>query len=188
MLDAERSRVFRQWFLLMATDPLLRPPNPRWQQRDCAGLVRFAVAEALRVHDESWRQANGFGGRKLPPELVLTDAEREALRGWRVPGQNEKSFFATASALVQQNTVLVGRDVLQARPGDLVFFDQGEDQHLMIWTGDGFAYHTGAESDRDKKIRFVPYTEMIQWKDARFWPVEENPNFAGVYRFSFLSY
>jgi uncharacterized protein YfaT (DUF1175 family) len=188
LLNAEQSRIFRQWFLLIVQDQLQRPPNPRWQHRDCAGLVRFAVAESLREHDMAWRQANGFTGRPLPPELVLDAKVRVALKGWRVPGQEEKSDFAAAAALVQNNTNLVGREVLQARPGDLVYFDQGEDQHVMIWTGSGFAYHTGAESDREKKIRYVPYTEMLKWKDARWWPVEDNPNFDGVYRFSFLSY
>ena len=52
-----------------------------------------------------------------------------------------------AIKLVQFNSRLVGRDLNQARPGDLMF-DQGDDQHLMIWMGRSIAYHTGSSTDR----------------------------------------
>lgn len=187
-LDAARSRIFREWFLLVIEDQLRRPPNPRWQHRDCAGLIRFAVAEAFRTHDERWKKANSMQAKVLPPELDLTMDEKNVLGKWEVPGADDRSAFVMAAALVQKNSVLVGRDVLQARAGDLVYFDQGEDQHVMVWTGKGFAYHTGAETDREKSIRYVPYQEMLKWKDSRWWPTEDNPNFIGVFRFSFLSY
>ncbi len=51
-----------------------------------------------------------------------------------------------AIKLVQFNSRLVGRDLNQARPGDLMFYDQGDDQHLMIWMGRSIAYHTGSST------------------------------------------
>ena len=47
-LNASQSLLFRRWFVLMVDAQLRRGPNPRWQQQDCAGLVRFAANEALK--------------------------------------------------------------------------------------------------------------------------------------------
>lgn len=188
-LNAADSRLFRQWFLLIVNEQAVKPPNPRWQQRDCAGLVRFAVDEALVAHDAGWLKSNGLIGRALPAEMDLATPVRQALSGWRLPGEGgAKSNFALAQPLMQENTILVGRDLTAARPGDLLFFDQGEDQHVMIWTGRSIAYHTGSEADRDRRIKVVDPKELYRWKDSRWWPTAANPNFAGVYRFSFLSH
>ena len=48
---------FRRWFAAIAEMQFYRL-NPLWteEQRDCAGLVRFACREALRRHDRIWFQ------------------------------------------------------------------------------------------------------------------------------------
>jgi len=159
-------------------------PTPRWQGRDCAGLVRFAVAEALRSHDLTWRRANGMGGR-LPPELELTAAQQDLRHSWRL-ADGRQSAYVGALELVQENTSFVSKDVNQAQPGDLLFFDQGDEQHLMIWTNWYVAYHKGSSDAHDNGLRAVAVKDLMAWRDTRWQPVADNPNFLGVYRLHFL--
>jgi len=88
---------------------------------------------------------------------------------------------------VQHNSRFVSRDVNQALPGDLLFFDQGDDQHLMIWLDSYIAYHTGLVEPTDSGLRAVSAPDLMRWKDSRWRPFDGNPNFAGVYRFNFLT-
>lgn len=185
-LDREQSRRFRAW-LTRLVEEQVRHPNPRWTQRDCAGLVRFATAETFSVHDEGWRQHNGFVGVSLPPPLVLPEAQRLALRNRWLNETGQASAYASAIALVQHNSQFVGKDLAQAEPGDVLFFDQGDDQHLMVWMGGWVAYHTGTVTDSDNGMRAVSIKDLMQWKDTRWRPLDGNPNFAGIYRFSFLA-
>lgn len=185
-LDAEQSRRFRAWMMWAVADQLRRGPNPRWRHRDCAGLVRFAVSEAYAEHDAGWRQVNGAVGVRLPPEVGLSAGQRQQRNRWRQVG-GQHGHFVTALALVQENSRFVGRDVNQARPGDLLFFDQGDDQHLMLWMGGSIAYHTGTVGPQDDGLRSVPVRQLLQWKDTRWRPHGSNPNFAGIFRLAFLS-
>lgn len=95
--------------------------------------------------------------------------------------------YVNAIKLVQFNSRLVGRDLNQARPGDLMFYDQGDDQHLMIWMGRSIAYHTGSSTPTDNGMRSVSLQQLMTWKDTRWIPDESNPNFIGIYRLAFLS-
>ncbi len=130
LLDGVQSDRCRAWMSFIAADQIRRGPSPRWFHRDCAGLARFAVAEALRPHDLRWRRANGFSGR-LPPEVELRPEQASLLNGWTTL-TGEQQAFVTALALIQKNSRWLGRESAMARPGDLLFFDQGDDQHLMI--------------------------------------------------------
>lgn len=80
-----------------------------------------------------------------------------------------------AIKLVQFNSRLVGRDLNQARPGDLMFYDQGDDQHLMIWMGRSIAYHTGSSTPTDNGMRSVSLQQLMTWKDTRWIPDESIP-------------
>ncbi len=74
MLNVEQSGLFRAWFVRIAQEQLRQGPSPRWYQQDCAGLVRFAANEALKVHDSKWLKSNGLSNQYLPPirrQLVL---------------------------------------------------------------------------------------------------------------------
>jgi uncharacterized protein len=161
-------------------------PSPRWQHRDCAGLVRFAAAETLRSHDEKWRRVSGLGPAPLPPEITL-DAQQQSLRNaWR-PADGSTNAYVGALELIQENTRVISRDCNLAASADLLFFDQGDAQHVMVWMGSYIAYHTGSESPTDNGLRAVRLAELARWPDTRWQPTPRNPNFAGVYRFAFLT-
>jgi uncharacterized protein YfaT (DUF1175 family) len=186
-LTQGQSRAFRAWMVRIVAEQLSRGPSPRWQHRDCAGLVRFAVTEALSVHDSRWMRANGIrSDAQLPPELEL-DAQQASLRNRWVQTGGGVGHFVTALALVQNNSRFIAREVSQAMPGDLLFYDQGDAQHLMVWMGDSIAYHTGTVTPDDNGLRMVGIRQLMNWKDTRWQPEANNPNFAGVYRLSFLS-
>lgn len=185
-LDALQSARFRAWFTRLVEEQVRRP-NARWQHRDCAGLVRFAVAEALSVHDAGWRRDNGLTGVSLPPPIGLAEVQRDRLRQRWLTADGEVSAFVTASALVAMNCVALGRGFDAATPGDLVYFDQGDDQHLMVWMGGWLAYHTGTTGPDDNGLRAVPLDALLNWKDTRWRPLPGNPNFGGLFRLSFLA-
>ncbi len=184
-LSSEQSRVFRAWMVRIVDTQFARGPTPRWHGRDCAGLVRFAVAEALRPHDLGWRRAAGIHGR-VPPELSLADEQKALRHNWR-RADGGYGAYVSSLELVQENATFVAKDVNRAEPGDLLFFDQGDDQHLMIWTGWYVAYHTGTSDARDHGLRAVSLRELMAWRDTRWRPSADNPNFLGVYRLRFLS-
>jgi uncharacterized protein YfaT (DUF1175 family) len=185
-LSATQARAFRAWFVRLVTEQLRQGPTPRWQQRDCAGLVRFAVAESLRDHDARWLQQNGIGLTNLPPEVDLPPAQRDTLRQQWINANQKRSAYAPAFAVIEHNSQLVSRDINQAQPGDLLFFDQGDDQHLMVWTGRYVAYHTGTVTTKDNGMRAVSVDQLMHWPDSRWWPAQTNPNFVGVFRLAFL--
>ncbi|MET3133022.1 uncharacterized protein YfaT (DUF1175 family) [Oxalobacteraceae bacterium GrIS 1.11] len=186
-LSKAQSRAFQAWMLRIVNAQMEQGPSPRWQQRDCAGLVRFAVNEALSVHDAKWLRANGIAiDRQLPPELEL-DRAQEGLRNRWVQTGGAVGHFVSALALVHHNSRFIARDVNQAQAGDLLFFDQGDEQHLMVWMGSRIAYHTGTVTPTDNGLRTVDVQQLKIWKDTRWQPALDNPNFAGIFRLAFLS-
>src|SRR3990167_9316615 len=88
-LNGEQTRLFRAWFVRMVEEQLRQGPSPRWHQQDCAGLVRFAANEALKVHDAKWLRANGLSNRYLPPELTLQEGQRALAQQWQQGGGKE---------------------------------------------------------------------------------------------------
>ncbi|PJG57503.1 DUF1175 domain-containing protein [Aeromonas cavernicola] len=185
-LDATQSQLFRAWFVRIVEEQLRQGPSPRWHQQDCAGLVRFAANEALKVHDAKWLRANGLSNRYLPPELSLSDGQRALASQWQ-QGGGQQGAYVNAIKLIQYNSQWIGRDLNQARPGDLIFYDQGDDQHLMIWMGRHIVYHTGTTTAADNGMRSVALPQLMNWKDTRWIPDQSNPNFIGVYRLSLLA-
>ncbi len=188
--SASQSAAFRAWFSRIVDQQLRRGPTPRWTQRDCAGLVRFAVGETLKPHDSKWLRANGMTGladaSSMPPELQLSASQRTIANRWtRVDGST--GAYASAIALIQRNSRFVSKDINQALPCDLLFFDQGDDQHLMIWLDRYIAYHTGTVTPTDTGLRAVAVSDLMQWKDSRWQPRDGNPNFVGVFRLDFLT-
>ncbi len=184
-LTPAQSRTFRAWMVRIISAQFSQI-TPRWQQRDCAGLVRFAVAESLRAHDVRWQRANGLGPAPLPPELTLTLAQQSLRHRWK-RADGHYAAYASAQEMVQGNTRWCGQDCNQAERGDLLFFDQGDVQHLMVWMGAYIAYHTGSVYPDDNGLRAVTLRDLQRWTDTRWHPVPGNPNFAGVFRLNFLS-
>ncbi|MDR3299158.1 MAG: DUF1175 family protein [Candidatus Accumulibacter sp.] len=185
-LDAAQSRALRAWIVRIAEEQIRWGPTPRWTQRDCAGLVRFAVAEALIEHDARWRRAMGIDGR-LPPDLVPEEARRALRNVWKRP-DGSAGAYVNAIGLVQENSLARGRDMRLARQADLLFFDQGQEQHLMLWTGRRIVYHNGAAPRPDDNgLRAVSLAALLHWNDTRWRPEAGNPNFAGVFSLAFLT-
>ena len=185
-LTPPQSRLFRAWMVRIVGAQLRYGPSPRWYQRDCVGLVRFAVAEALRPHDLAWQKASNLGHAPLPPPLSLTSAQQQWRHRWR-DGEGHYGAYVRALDLIQHNTHRISRNVMEAQRGDLLFFDQGDAQHVMIWMGSFIAYHTGSVYPQDNGLRALNLADLLQWNDTRWRPSEDNPNFGGVYRLNFLT-
>lgn len=187
MLDVAQSSLFRQWLTAIIRQQIRQGPSKRWQHRDCAGLVRFAVSETLRQHDVAWRRASGLSVGYLPPEIQLTPPQMALRNQWHVEG-GQTSAYVGALGMIQHNSIFVGKNSRRVSAGDLLFFDQGDHQHLMVWLGNNvIAYHTGTVTQTDNGLRAVNIADLINWKDTR-WRIEQNnPNFIGFYRFAFLS-
>jgi uncharacterized protein YfaT (DUF1175 family) len=185
MLTSEQSRIFRAWMVRIMQEQIRQGPSPRWAQRDCVSLVRYAVAESLRVHDARWLKANGLSAQQLPEELHLSATQNELRHAWRrVDGST--GAYVSAIGLVQENSRFVAKDLNLAQPGDLLFFDQGDEQHLMVWMNGMVIYHTGTVTAQDNGLRSIPVSQLLRWKDTRWRPTLDNPNFAGIYRLAFL--
>ena len=184
-LDRGQSQAVRDWVTLLIHAQIERGPTPRWTHRDCAGLVRFAVAESLRAHDLAWKRANGLLGVRVPPDLDA--ASGQGLRNaWR-RADGSRGAFVGALELVQQNSRFKSRQLMQAAPADLLLFDFGDEQHLMVWMGSYLAYHTGHVEAGDNGLRALRPAQLFSWKDTRWRPSADNPNFAGVHRLDFLA-
>jgi uncharacterized protein YfaT (DUF1175 family) len=205
---------FRQWFTTIAEMQFYKP-SEAWnaEQRDCAGLVRFAWREALRKHDRQWFQAMGakdYGSEAVAPDVRAYTLDRSPL-GERLFRTDFGSFreddlagkfseFADARTLKNYNAVFIGRDRRQAKPGDLLFFHQPWVQrypyHVMIFIGrarhagegaeDWVVYHTGSSPRDEGEVKKVRLSVLNGHPDRRWRPVENNPNFLGFYRLKIL--
>ena len=199
---------FRRWFASIAEMQFYRVSD-EWkpEQRDCAGLVRFAMREALRKHDRLWFQRMGSGYEPVAPDvraftldtcvlgenLFRTDfgafQESDLANG-------KVSEFADARTLKNFNCVFVSRDRHRAERGDLLFFQQPWVQkfpfHVMVFIGeamkdgeaaaDWVVYHTGSSPTDQGTVKKVSLAVLDHHPDKRWRPVENNPNFIGFYR------
>jgi len=144
--------------------------DPAWHpdQRDCAGLIRFAYRSAYH---------------RLAPAR-LTDGL------W---SDGEKSLhFADAETLMRHSFVLLGRDertLRQMRSGDVLAFRQEGDGvqpdfHLMLVVGEGASarvvYHPGEKGAavRTGSLRALLHEPPLEWR-----PVAHNSAFLGFFRF-----
>jgi len=184
-LDPIQSRQLRDWITVLIHAQVEQGPTPRWTHRDCAGLVRFAVAEALRDHDLAWRRSMGLLGQRLPPDLDA-NAAAPLRHNWR-RADGSQGAFVSAIELVQSNTRFVGRQLAQAQGADLLFYDFGDDQHLMVWMGSYIAYHTGHIEKGDNGLRALRPAQLMAWSDTRWRPATDNPNFVGLHRLAFIA-
>jgi uncharacterized protein YfaT (DUF1175 family) len=213
LLTYDDRASFRRWFTSIAEMQFYKLSD-LWtkEQRDCAGLVRFAWREALRRHDRPWFQAMGEGYEAVAPDVRAYTLDRSPLGeklfridfGSYVENDPNFSEFADARTLKNHNAVFISRDPRQAQPGDLLFFHQPWAQkfpyHVMIYLGDArhapeatsdwVVYHTGASSSRstgaEGEVKKVRLSALNQHPDRRWRPVEKNRNFLGFYRLKIL--
>jgi uncharacterized protein len=192
--SSERT-AFQQWFTFLAESQYFNQPAKRPAEiTDCAALVRFAYREALRVHDAAW--AARVSLPKLP---ALRPFPAKPVDPRFSLGGGQLGHFADAKTLRQFNTRLVGRDLAQAQPGDLLFFHQDGQKlpfHVMIFVGASHfgkekekmvVYHTGPVSGDPGEIRRLSLTELLQHQEPRWRPLVANAHFLGVYRWNLLA-
>jgi uncharacterized protein len=203
---------FRRWFTWIAEMQFYKLSD-EWnvEQRDCAGLVRFAFRESLRTHDRPWYQRMGENYDPIATDVTLkltSEPLREKIFR-TAPGtysaadvaEGKFSEFADAQTLQMFNATFVGRNRRQARPGDLLFFHQPWLQkypfHVMIFLGeprfaaegahDWVVYHTGASPEDEGAVKKVRLAVLDQHPNKRWRPVPGNPNFLGFYRLKILN-
>ena len=203
---------FRRWFTAIAEMQFYQLSN-QWNadQRDCAGLVRFAMREALRHHDRPWLQKMGPGYEIVAADVVAFDLDHNPL-GEKIFRTDFGSFdesdlrngrfseFADGRALKNFNTTFVSRDRREAQPGDLIFFYQPWVKkfpyHVMIVLGAGrvasngaqdwVVYHTGSTPTDEGAVKKVELSVLDHHPDPRWRPIESNRNFMGFYRLKIL--
>jgi uncharacterized protein YfaT (DUF1175 family) len=204
--------AFRRWFTALAEIQFYQLSD-QWnaEQRDCAGLVRFAMREALRRHDRVWFQKMGQGYETVAPDVAGFDLDRNPL-GEKIFRTDFGSFhesdlrdgrfseFADGRTLKNFNSVFVSRDRREAQPGDLLFFYQPWVQkfpyHVMVFLGpariapngaqDWVVYHTGSSPIDKGTVKKVGLSVLDRHPDPRWRPVESNRNFIGFYRLKIL--
>jgi uncharacterized protein YfaT (DUF1175 family) len=203
---------FRRWFTAIAETQFYQLSD-QWnaEQRDCAGLVRFAIREALRRHDRIWFQKMGPGYETVAPDVAGFDLDQNAL-GEKIFRTDFGSFhesdlrngrfseFADGRSLKNFNSVFVSRDRREAQSGDLLFFYQPWVQkfpyHVMVLLGsphiapngapDWVVYHTGSSPTDQGTVKKVQLSTLDHHPDPRWRPVESNKNFLGFYRLKIL--
>jgi uncharacterized protein YfaT (DUF1175 family) len=203
---------FRKWFTVIAEGQFYHL-SEQWnaEQRDCAGLVRFAWREALRRHDRLWFQKMGPGYTAIAPDVARYNLEQSPL-GEKLFRANFGSYkdgelsngtfseFADARTLKSFNAAFVSRDRRNAEAGDLLFFYQPWVQkfpyHVMIFLGpaqlggnpssDWVVYHTGSSPTDEGTVKMVELSVLDHHPNKRWRPVESNSNFLGFYRLKIL--
>lgn len=203
---------FRKWFTLIAEGQFYNL-SEQWnaEQRDCAGLVRFAWREALRRHDRAWLQKMGPGYTPVAPDVARYNLEQGPLgeKLFRTSFGSYKdgevsngtfSEFSDARSLKSFNTKFISRDRHNAQPGDLLFFYQPWVQkfpyHVMVYLGeaklgdtegsDWVVYHTGSSPTDEGTVKKVELSVLDHHPNKRWRPVESNSNFLGFYRLKIL--
>lgn len=203
---------FRRWFTAIAEAQFYHI-NPQWHpdQRDCAGLVRFALREALRPHDQFWFQKMGIEYEPIASDVKLAKEIVGPLHGrffrtcsgaFAPKDLQDGTFsdFADARTLKNYNCRWVARDWRQAQPGDLLFFNQPWVQkyplHIMVYLGasplkagmttDWVVYHTGEAEAKGGEVRKVQLSLLERHPDSRWRPLEINPHYLGVFRLKLL--
>jgi uncharacterized protein YfaT (DUF1175 family) len=203
---------FRRWFTRIAEMQFYHLSND-WnpEQRDCSGLVRFALREALRRHDRLWFQKMGPGYEAVAPDVARSESDarllgdklfRTAFGRYETSDLSNGTFseFADARTLKSFNTIFISRDRHQAQPGDLLFFYQPwvkkYPYHVMLFIGDlsianegasdWVVYHTGASPTDAGTVKKVRLSVLDHHPDARWRPLENNRNFIGFYRLKIL--
>lgn len=213
--SAPDQETFRSWFTLIAEYQALRPPAEVPQEiGDCAALLRYSYRNALREHDGPWVRESGI----QPPRALasiekyrypFTPLHAQLFRvrpgAFRASDLADGTFaeFADAKTLRELNTHFLSRDIRVARPGDILFFRQLEQNspfHSMIFVGhsqwmadrgtenanDIVVYHTGPINGRSGEMRRLRLLELQNHPSPRWRPLPGNSNFLGVYRWNIL--
>jgi hypothetical protein len=201
--SVEDRAAFRQWFWRLAEIQAELPDAEKpGEIQDCAALLRYSYREALKAHDAEWAETQHIGDVAFEsvrqwryPETMLGTGLFRVRAGPFVEGDESNGAFAQfadAHALMLWNTYRVGRSLRAAKPGDLIFYrqlEQNSTYHSMVITGrdaDWVVYHTGPIGKRNGEMRRMTLADLLRHPDARWRPVAENSNFLGVFRWNVL--
>jgi uncharacterized protein YfaT (DUF1175 family) len=202
---------FRRWFTLLAEVEAARPAEKLPAEiTDCAGLIRFAYREALRSHDATWMAQQALDSAPAIASVEKYQYPFTPLGAglWRVrPGSfqagdlTDGTFaqFADAKTLKNLNMHFISKDLGQARPGDVLFYrqlQQNSPYHSMIFVGRSqlrtetteplVIYHTGSIGKQKGEIRVLRVSDLMNFPAPRWRPLTGNGNFLGVYRWNIL--
>jgi uncharacterized protein len=210
-LDSAADReAFRGWFTAIAEYQAVRPAQELPAEiNDCAALLRYAYRNALHLHTAEWLAENKLEVLAYLPSVKKYAYPRTPLgaalfRVRMASGEDDSAAtfaeFADAKTLWHLNTFFVSRDVRLARPGDLLFFrqlQQNSPYHSMIFVGhsqlakggaedDILVYHTGPIGKLPGEMRRTTVADLMQHPSPRWRPAPGNTNFLGVYRWNIL--
>lgn len=204
------ARAFLDWFRFLAEEQYFRGEDLDPEINDCAALLRFCFREALRFHDGEWAVRVGLQSVKPIPDVdrfhyPLTPLRADLFRvkpgSFQLDDLESGAFgqFADAETLLLYNAVPIGKDIEQARPGDLLFYRQESQSmpfHAMLYLGastmeqdDGteyVIYHTGPDGSWKGEMRRRSLSELFHHPEPRWHPTAANPTFLGVYRWKIL--
>ena len=186
--DVER---FRSWFVYIAMQQRIEL-SPAWKDRDCSGLIRFALQESLRKHDARWYERVRIAPASFPDIQAFHYPAIPTL-GTQIYQLKEGFYgFANARNLFLYNVVKVSHSLgPEVKPGDLLFLYHPQDvafpYHVMMYTGDGFVYHTGGSDVSEGDVRLWKTEEYLKAAPLTWLPVKENPNFLGFFRLKILN-
>lgn len=208
-LDSPTDReAFRRWFSSLAEYQALRPSGELPAEiTDCAALLRYAYRGALHEHTAAWLRDNDLEvlsflpsvAKYFYPHTPVGAALFRVRPAGRADGPGNFAEFADARTLLQLNAFFVSRDIRMARPGDLLFYrqlQQNSPYHSMIFVGRSelapggsteiVVYHTGPIAKSSGEMRRTTVSELLQHPSPRWRPLSGNTNFLGVYRWNIL--
>lgn len=217
LISASDRSNFRAWFVVLTESQFIQP-SPAWAEvhRDCAGLIGFAIREALKRHDRDWLARFPYLTSPAVPEVASFHYPEVPLLGERIfrtragdflPSDlTDGTFAATASASVLRhfNCRPLGRNLdCGLEPGDLLFFhsEAGADMpdHAMVVVrvirgpdgavGDALlVYHTGPTDGTPGEVRRLSWSALLHHPDDAWQPRADNPAFAGFFRLAMLDH
>ncbi|MBI5596260.1 MAG: DUF1175 family protein [Elusimicrobia bacterium] len=190
LADPVERDAFRKWLCALAlrqAEGGLPAAGTFRAARDCADLLDIAFREALKRHDQAWRDKAGWTGpgpgrdvwKGYPRPVVGTDIFRV--------GPDAFGPYATAEVLRELNARRTAQSIdrTAVEDGDVLFFQhpwQVLPDHGMLVCGGLAVYHTGPTGNRPGRVKAVTLERLLQHPDPRWRPLASNPYFLGVYR------
>jgi uncharacterized protein YfaT (DUF1175 family) len=200
-LDSEADRVaFRRWFTFLAEAQYFTPLAQRPAEIvDCSALVRYAFREALREHNSAWSAESRLPLIPAIPSVAKYNYPKTPV-GPNLFRVSLTSFaeFADAETLYRYNVFFVGRDLLRAEAGDLLFYRHRSGRmpfHTMIVLGRSqitlnramyIVYDTGPDGTDQGEIKRLTFQDLLHFPDPQWQPIGQNPSFLGVFRWNIL--
>jgi uncharacterized protein YfaT (DUF1175 family) len=199
-LDSEADRVaFRRWFTFLAEAQYFTPLAERPAEIvDCSALVRYAFREALREHNSAWSAQSRLPLIPAIPSVAKYNYPKTPVGPnlFRISPTNFAEF-ADAETLYRYNVFFVGRDLMRAEAGDLLFYrHRGRMRfHTMIVLGRSqitlnramyVVYDTGPDGADQGEIKRLAFEDLLHFPDPQWQPISQNPSFLGVFRWNIL--